>query len=102
MRKQSFNPYFIGLPILIVDDIKSPPFLGGFNPYFIGLPILIQLKMELILWMGSKFQSLFYWITYSYYPFGNEKIKFDLGFNPYFIGLPILIALPSFLNTMQL
>ena len=65
----------------------------GFNPYFIGLPILIITvcqNREVRLW----FQSLFYWITYSY----NEKINFDLvggiaSFNPYFIGLPILMNL---------
>ena len=39
-----------------------------------------------------RFQSLFYWITYSYYyhnfTFGNKSHSF----NPYFTGLPILIA----------
>ena len=38
----------------------------SFNPYFTGLPILIK---ELAVITGKrhdKFQSLFYWITYSY------------------------------------
>ena len=41
------------------------PILPGFNPYFIGLPILIRKGLEAIL-ENIKFQSLFYWITYSY------------------------------------
>ena len=37
------------------------------------------------------FQSLFYWITYSYYKYKNACIKFAKSFNPYFTGLPILM-----------
>ena len=39
------------------------------------------------------FQSLFYWITYSYddVRLAMEEYFFDC-FNPYFIGLPILIS----------
>ena len=37
------------------------------------------------------FQSLFYWITYSYYSLKGFELKFGAGFNPYFTGLPILI-----------
>ena len=85
-----FNPYFTGLPILIssergerssnprvsililldylfleIEKINLETSNGSFNPYFTGLPILIMKKrnygkMELM------FQSLFYWITYSY------------------------------------
>ena len=115
---QCFNPYFIGLPILITRNCVQPKSeSSSFNPYFIGLPILI---------MGSRplptgitgFQSLFYWITYSYtyivhlapaeklpvfqslfywitYSYVNDffylSFSNDSGFNPYFIGLPILI-----------
>ena len=40
------------------------------------------------------FQSLFYWITYSYEDgFRIETFYPWPGFNPYFIGLPILISL---------
>ena len=61
-----FNPYFIGLPILMIIGV-SYRFNNGarFNPYFIGLPILIGYK--------------------------NYLSDFDGCFNPYFIGLPILI-----------
>ena len=39
----SFNPYFIGLPILINLFLYAwIGVIGGFNPYFIGLPILIM------------------------------------------------------------
>ena len=38
-----------------------------------------------------KFQSLFYWITYSYNPDYYLEIKGEECFNPYFTGLPILI-----------
>ena len=37
------------------------------------------------------FQSLFYWITYSYDQNGILAFYDESGFNPYFIGLPILI-----------
>ena len=37
------------------------------------------------------FQSLFYWITYSYYLQFSHNLPLFLGFNPYFTGLPILI-----------
>ena len=91
----SFNPYFIGLPILITPctpltikypnvsililldylfllDVPVLPFVivRGFNPYFIGLPILIK---------EAKYTLL-------------DRIK---GFNPYFIGLPILIIIST-------
>ena len=37
-----FNPYFIGLPILIIPlDLFNGLLNVSFNPYFIGLPILI-------------------------------------------------------------
>ena len=35
------------------------------NPYFIGLPILIMSQF-IMQFEDGKFQSLFYWITYSY------------------------------------
>ena len=37
-----------------------------FNPYFIGLPILIFTLKEVLENNYAGFQSLFYWITYSY------------------------------------
>ena len=92
MLGEGFNPYFIGLPILIAaKGIKIINVYGvsililldylflyfpyistvglvrnGFNPYFIGLPILI----------GFQFAGI---------------VIAPTGFNPYFIGLPILI-----------
>ena len=63
------------------------------NPYFIGLPILI---MVLFCFQGIGYrlsQSLFYWITYSYLLWHNPKYKNRNCLNPYFIGLPILIIL---------
>ena len=41
MKPMCFNPYFIGLPILIAGGRALQTQQGGFNPYFIGLPILI-------------------------------------------------------------
>ena len=64
----------------------------GFNPYFIGLPILICKIPEVSL-MNGLFQSLFYWITYSYYRRIKMNVMKNGGFNPYFIGLPILIRI---------
>ena len=37
------------------------------------------------------FQSLFYWITYSYKDEDIVIVATVASFNPYFIGLPILI-----------
>ena len=62
----SFNPYFIGLPILIIlQSGNATDEMDGFNPYFIGLPILITIRPA-------------------------KKVNVT-SFNPYFIGLPILI-----------
>ena len=110
-----FNPYFTGLPILIIGFYQLTLFSVGFNPYFTGLPILIYVNIAgdedspevsililldyLFLSKSSlevsdevvKFQSLFYWITYSYTYTTCNKHRCDSGFNPYFTGLPILI-----------
>ena len=87
-----FNPYFIGLPILIISMMGMlvlPPLC--FNPYFIGLPILI-INSPLYKYIKRVFQSLFYWITYSYSLTSSSTKSFlENCFNPYFIGLPILI-----------
>ena len=114
---ESFNPYFTGLPILIYFEYSPDwDFYKRFNPYFTGLPILMvgELKFGL---KYVEFQSLFYWITYSYtreVPTRNshatsvsililldylflllflKKVSLysSSGFNPYFTGLPILM-----------
>ena len=63
-----------------------------FNPYFTGLPILINPE-GVAKGLLAGFQSLFYWITYSYQIRDTFEVKFDISFNPYFTGLPILIML---------
>ena len=70
---KSFNPYFIGLPILIMNlELEfAPEEFKGFNPYFIGLPILILTFLRYLPTLRS--------------------------FNPYFIGLPILILTSNFI-----
>ena len=80
--------------------IVSFPFLDGFNPYFIGLPILISIYIvynrrwnrtvsililldylflfycnHFLLLILMAFQSLFYWITYSYIPSATQDEK---------------------------
>ena len=57
----------------------------GFNPYFIGLPILIIAKSLAEVSDKALFQSLFYWITYSY------KTEIFLSF--FIIAVSILILL---------
>ena len=48
-NQSGFNPYFIGLPILMVVKMKKNRNQKlGFNPYFIGLPILIFSVFNLI------------------------------------------------------
>ena len=101
MLGEGFNPYFIGLPILIAaKGIKIINVYGvsililldylflyfpyistvglvrnGFNPYFIGLPILILRSFYI-------------------------DLPFCLSFNPYFIGLPILIRIASYTSNI--
>ena len=103
LRIWSFNPYSTGFSsfitlFLLASNLK----LYSFNPYFIGLPILISngdlidiyIKEVSILILldylflsenevQSKevmlmFQSLFYWITYSY-PFCRENLLFIIA-----------------------
>ena len=62
----------------------------GFNPYFIGLPILIR-YIKSCKKFHPMFHILFYWITYSYYFLRFRYNYLTDCFNPYFIGLPILI-----------
>ena len=112
-----FNPYFTGLPILIFErDLDKSKKEDGFNPYFTGLPILI-IGHFVSKYPVFLFQSLFYWITYSYdkiflivyyeydvsililldylFLFSELALKYSvkLCFNPYFTGLPILIMI---------
>ena len=43
------------------------------------------------------FQSLFYWITYSYMEGVKLEQEFSAeGFNPYFTGLPILMNIINY------
>ena len=85
-----FNPYFIGLPILILVKKHKEKKIAGFNPYFIGLPILIcrkinrnfkHLRVSILILLDYLF------LYYSY----HYQLKYWDCFNPYFIGLPILI-----------
>ena len=41
------------------------------------------------------FQSLFYWITYSYEIYKEAGLSDLDSFNPYFTGLPILIEIEA-------
>ena len=86
-----FNPYFTGLPILIIISEYALSYLTErFNPYFTGLPILIffmcyrtilKLLVSILILLDYLFLSM------------KESIlaKIPLGFNPYFTGLPILM-----------
>ena len=56
--------YWITYSYFIVHVVNFIFFLS-FNPYFTGLPILI-IASVLPDAVGASFQSLFYWITYSY------------------------------------
>ena len=117
VEEKGFNPYFIGLPILI----QSQPVIGFLYSL---VSILILLDYLFLFWYksnssrihrsivsililldylflliskinlnfeGRLFQSLFYWITYSYFLLDISILRMIESFNPYFIGLPILI-----------
>ena len=114
-----FNPYFIGLPILILVKIikEGMPFqivsililldylfllvdLGNMlkslerslNPYFIGLPILISwYDIISFILVDECFNPYFIGLPILIVVFPNAIGKSGLSFNPYFIGLPILI-----------
>ena len=93
MNHNSLNPYFIGLPILMLSSWVSVAIDTSLNPYFIGLPILIRNGKGCNPLLKRWSQSLFYWITYSYtltIPCGHYNL-IEECLNPYFIGLPILI-----------
>ena len=84
----SFNPYFTGLPILILDYTKCEnPSTRGFNPYFTELPILISSIWLRIGKRFEKFQSLFYWIYYFY---------------PYFCENPLFISVTEFFSDIKI
>ena len=64
----------------------------GFNPYFIGLPILMSEKP----WNFQNGASVSILILLDYpflYRLENYQMNIKGCFNPYFIGLPILILL---------
>ena len=96
------NPYFIGLPILMDQQrYTSETNVWSLNPYFIGLPILINtiktqtmtsghvsilILLDYLFLLGAAFsllklltmsQSLFYWITYSYFLLLYEIVLTD-------------------------
>ena len=92
-QEKGLNPYFIGLPILIVNLETSFITLPCLNPYFIGLPILIismdSVGQETKLSLNPYFIGLPILILRLYNPVYLHTCH---GLNPYFIGLPILIS----------
>ena len=52
---------------------------------------LYNLELEFAPEEFKEFQSLFYWITYSYKKIKIKEKIIMKSFNPYFTGLPILI-----------
>ena len=117
MTLNSFNPYFIGLPILIFPLEEKISWYAEFQSLFYWITYSYTVSYGMKISKETTFQSLFYWITYSYtlreycdaYNFPMVSILIlldylfllvDLGnmlkslesFNPYFIGLPILIS----------
>ena len=98
---ESFNPYFIGLPILMNIHLIKSAHLKGFNPYFIGLPILIL--RDLLLTEEKTEVSILILLDYLFlFPiFLMVTLFFWSCFNPYFIGLPILIMQQSLNRKMD-
>ena len=67
MLEQRFQSLFYWITYSYDEDTPGEvEYFCGFNPYFIGLPILINIDTYHE-YLFSMFQSLFYWITYSYY-----------------------------------
>ena len=122
----SFNPYFIGLPILIPSYLFSLLLLFMFQSLFYWITYSYYSDSTIVLFLSWKFQSLFYWITYSYpwddldnldLPAGFQSLFYwitysyncerstgnykSTSFNPYFIGLPILILEFQFLMLLD-
>ena len=64
--------------------------LHSFNPYYTGFPILIKCIPQ-SRWSYLKFQSLLYWISYSYHKNNRDGKRSEGSFNPYYTGFPILI-----------
>ena len=84
MRASGFNPYFTGLPILIAT-------IGQRKRKLVNVSILILLDYlflsdkNLVYLSLPMFQSLFYWITYSY--------ENDYLLSEFYIDVSILILL---------
>ena len=83
--------YWITYSYIKFSEISNKIRYKCLNPYFIGLPILIISVFIFVRQVITGSQSLFYWITYSYKWFDHCINELDWGLNPYFIGLPILI-----------
>jgi len=95
LESQGFNPYFTGLPILIFLTKPSVIKLTKVS-ILILLDYLFLLEgTYLIINLKCMFQSLFYWITYSYELYKIFYRENSKSFNPYFTGLPILIILAA-------
>ena len=84
--------------ILILLDYLFLLFLSSANQANFCVSILILLDYLFLLYnslnralKNKMFQSLFYWITYSYFGKCMVLRKMKICFNPYFTGLPILI-----------
>ena len=118
MYEGGLNPYFIGLPILIIiptndkaDISLSSQSLFYWITYSYINPeeksIAIKKNVSILILLDYLFlfflllrrreypplsQSLFYWITYSYFSKMRAPLVNWDSLNPYFIGLPILIS----------
>ena len=62
----SFNPYFTGLPILIEEMIKEISDLFKVSILILLDYLFLYNNLGPDLVLVTVFQSLFYWITYSY------------------------------------
>ena len=75
-------------------------FCSSFNPYFTGLPILITRLEYTVERFNDRFQSLFYWITYSY---SKERIVQEAIINLFqslFYWITYSYILISFLSSL--
>ena len=68
IKREGFNPYFIGLPILIPPRSILPMLPSMFQSLFYWITYSYAYLFEYYYYMKMLFQSLFYWITYSYRP----------------------------------
>ena len=86
-----FNPYSIGFYSLMLTGMLRPQVYHLVSILILLDSILLSSIEAFEIYLLYEFQSLFYWILFSYLMNYSKIIKETLSFNPYSIGFYSLI-----------